>query len=56
MPSNRTSNDMDLFQLTQYNIQSNRVVKNPPLELWSLPDFTILTPNLPPILIDSIWL
>ena len=38
MPSNRTSNNIDLVQLTQYNVQPNRVSKSPPPELWPLPD------------------
>jgi hypothetical protein len=32
MPSNHTSNDIDLVQPTQYNIQPNRVAKTPPPE------------------------
>jgi hypothetical protein len=59
MPSNRTSNDIDLVQPTQYNVRPNWVAKNPPLEPWPLPDFVPLaiddfdnhgTPNLPPSL------
>ena len=40
MPSNCTSNDIDLVQPTQYNAQLNQVAKNPPPESWLLPDFT----------------
>ena len=40
MPSNHTSNDIDLVQPTLYNVQLNRVTKNPPPESWPLPDFT----------------
>ena len=40
MPSNRTSNDIDLVQPTQYNAQQNQPAKNPPPEPWPLPDFT----------------
>ena len=40
MPSNRTSNDIDLAQLTQYDVQLNRVTKNPLLKPWPLSDFT----------------
>ena len=59
IPSNRTSNNIDLVQPTQYNVQPNRVAKNPPPEPWPLPDFVPLaidnfdnhgTPNLPPSL------
>ena len=59
MPSNRTSNDIDLVQLTQYNVPLNRVAKKPPPEPWELPNFKPLqiddfddhsTPNLPPTL------
>ena len=42
MPSNHTSNDIDLVRPTRYNIQPNRVAETPPPELWPLPDFTIL--------------
>lgn len=60
MLSNHASNDIDLVQSTQYNIQPNRVAETPPPELWPLPDFTILMTMVhqiyPPILIDSIWL
>ena len=38
MPSNRTSNDVDLVRPTQYNVQPNRVAKSPPPEPWLLPD------------------
>ena len=57
MPSNRTSSDIGLIWPIQYNVQSNRVAKNPPPELWPFPDFTPFkvddfdddgTPNLPP--------
>ena len=52
MPSNRTSNDIDLIQPTHYNVQPNRIAKKPPPEPWPLPDFTPLEdygkPNLPP--------
>ena len=34
MPSNRTSNDIDLVQPTQYNVQLNRCAKNSPLKPW----------------------
>ena len=37
MPSNLTSNDIDLVQPTQYNAQPNRVAKSPPLEPWPRP-------------------
>ena len=59
MPSNRTSNDIDLVQPTQYKVPPNRVAKKPPPEPWELPDFKPLyinnfdnhsTPNLPPTL------
>jgi hypothetical protein len=51
MPSNRTSNDIDLVQPTQYNVLPNRVAKKPPPEPWELPDFDDYgTPNLPPML------
>ena len=59
MPSHRTSNDIDLVQPTQYNVQPNRVAKKPPPEPWELPNFEPLhiddfdnhsTPNLPPTL------
>jgi hypothetical protein len=40
MPSNRTSNDIDLVQPTQYDVQPNQAAKNPPPEPRSLPDFT----------------
>jgi Transposase IS4 len=59
MPSNRTSNDIDFVQPTQYNVQPNQVAKKPPPEPWELPDFEPLhindfdnhsTPNLPPTL------
>ena len=39
MPSKRTSNDIDLVQPTQYNVQPNRIAKEPPPEPWPLPDF-----------------
>ena len=56
MPSNCTSNDIDLVQPTQYKVPLNRVAKKPPPEPWELPDFEPLhiddfddygTPNLP---------
>ena len=59
MRSNRTSNDIDLVQPTQYNVPPNQVAKKPPPKLWKLPDFEPLqiddfndhgTPNLPPTL------
>src|SRR6266576_3048714 len=51
MPSNRTSNDIDLIQLTQYNILPNQVAKKPPTEPQELPDFNNHgTLNLPPTL------
>ena len=59
MPSNRTSNNIDLVQLTQYKVLLNRVAKKPPPKPWELPDFEPLhiddfddhgTPNLPPTL------
>src|ERR1700733_5097779 len=59
MPSNRTSNDIDLVQPTQYKVPPNRVAKKPLPEPWELPDFEPLhiddfddhgTPNLPPTL------
>ena len=59
MPSNRTSNDRDVVQPTQYKVLPNRVAKKLPPELWELPDFEPLhiddfddhgTPNLPPTL------
>ena len=40
MPSNLTSNDIDIIQPTQYNVQPNRVAKNLPPEPWPLLDFT----------------
>ena len=57
MPSNRTSNDIDLVEPTQYNIPPNRTAKKPPPKPWPLPDFQPLqihnwddhgAPNLPP--------
>ena len=57
MPSNRTFNDIDLVQPTQYNVRLNRVAKKLSPEPWPLPDFMPLaiddfddhgTPNLPP--------
>ena len=39
MPSNRTFNDIDLVQPTQYNVLLNRVAKKPPPEPWELPNF-----------------
>ena len=59
MPSNRTSNDIDLIQPTQYKVPLNRVAKKPPPKPWELLDFEPLhindfddhsTPNLPPTL------
>ena len=43
MPSNRTSNHIDLVQPTQYNVQPNRCAKKPPPKPWPLPDFTPMT-------------
>ena len=57
MPSKRTSNDIYFVLPTQYNVQPNRIAKEPPPEPWPLPDFTPLNihdfndhgkPNLPP--------
>ena len=45
MPSNRTSNDIDLVQPTQYKVLPNRVAKKPPPEPWELPDFEPLYIN-----------
>ena len=42
MPFNRTSNDIDLIQPTQYNVQPNRVAKSPPPEPRPLLDSTTL--------------
>ena len=59
MPSNRTSNDIDPVQPTQYKVPPSRVAKKPPPKPWELPDFEPLrigdfgdhgTPNLPPTL------
>ena len=36
MPSNRTSNDIDFVQPTQYNVQPNQIAKKPPPEPWEL--------------------
>ena len=38
MLSNRTSDDIDLVQPTQYNVQLNRVAKTPPPESWPRKD------------------
>ena len=57
MPSNRTSNDIDLVQPTQYHVPPHRIAKKPPPKPWPLPDFVPLdihdfddhgTANLPP--------
>ena len=45
MPFNRTSNDIDLVQLTQYKVPPNWVAKKLPLEPWELPDFEPLYIN-----------
>ena len=59
MASNRTSNEVDLVQPTQYKLPLNRVAKKPTPEPWELPDFEPLriddfddngTPNPPPTL------
>jgi len=55
MPSNRTSNDIDLVQPTQYKVPPSRVAEKPPPKPWELTDFEPLhiddfddygTPNL----------
>jgi hypothetical protein len=38
MPSKRTSNDVDLVEPTQYNVESNRIAKETP-KPWPLPNF-----------------
>ena len=59
MPSNCTSNNIDLVQPTQYKVPLNQVTKKPPPKLWELPNFKPLyindfnnysTLNLPPML------
>ena len=56
MPSKRTSNDVDFVEPTQYNVQLNRIAKEPPTKPWPLPNFNPLhinnfndhgKPNLP---------
>jgi len=57
MPSNRTSDDIDLVQPTQYHVPPYRIAKKSPPKPWPLPDFVPLnihdfddhgTANLPP--------
>ena len=51
MPSNRTSNDIDLVQPTWYKVPPNRVAKKPPPEPLHINNFDDYgTPNLPPTL------
>ena len=45
MPSNRTSNDIDLVQPTRYKVPPNRVAKKPHSEPWELLDFEPLHIN-----------
>ena len=40
MLSNRTSNDIDIVQPTQYNVRPNWVAKNLPPKPWPLLDIT----------------
>ena len=42
MPSNRTSNDIDLVQPTQYHVPPHWIAKKPFLKPWLLPDFVPL--------------
>ena len=37
MPSKRTSNDIDLIEPTQYLVDPNRKVEEPPPQPWPLP-------------------
>ena len=62
--SKRTSNNTDLVEPTQYQIDPNRKAKEPPPEPWSLPVFNHLHISdhgdlilliLLAILIDNIW-
>lgn len=58
MSSKSTSNDLDLVEPTQYNVEPNRIAKNhPPPKVLPLPDFNLFhiddfeehgQPNLPP--------
>ena len=42
MPSKRTSDDIDLVKPTQYRVDPNCKVKEPPLQPWLLPAFNPL--------------
>lgn len=44
VPSKRTSNNPNLVEPTQYNIQPNRITRKPPLKPWPLPDFNPFYP------------
>jgi hypothetical protein len=57
MPSKCTSNDLDLVEPTQYNVQPNHIAKTRLPKPWPLPDFNPFhindfeghsQPNLPP--------
>ena len=42
MPYKRTSDDIDLVRPTQYRVNPNRKVKEPPPQPWPLPAFNPL--------------